>query len=120
MAIVVDPTLESAVERIAHALALPAQQIANEAIRTHLDFLRRQQLEEEAQAFVRLHPQLVQRYYNQFVAIHKGEVVDNDPSFEALFVRIQAQLGDLPVLIQQVLDRPIEGFGRPCQSARHR
>lgn len=108
MAIVVDPTLESAVESIAQLLARPAQQIADEAIRTHLDLLRKRQLQEEALAFTRLYPQLVEHYRNQFVAIHKGEVVDNDPSFEVLFLRIQSRLGDLPVLIQQVLDTPVE------------
>lgn len=108
MAIVVDPTLESAVESIAQLLARPAQQIADEAIRAHLDFLRTRQLEEEAQAFVRHHPQWVRRYHNQFVAIHKGDVVDNDTSFELLFLRVQSRFGDLPVLIQRVLETPIE------------
>ncbi|HRJ42044.1 MAG: hypothetical protein KJZ86_01110 [Caldilineaceae bacterium] len=108
MAIVVDSRLESAVERLARMLARPAQQIADEAIRAHLAYLRAQQLEEEAQAYLRLHPALVKPYKNQFVALHKGRVVDSDADFEELFLRVQSRLGDLPVLIQQVLDSPVE------------
>ncbi len=108
MSIVVDPTLENAVERLARMLARPAQQIADEAIRAHLDLLRSQQLKEEAQAYARLHPELLSRYRGQFVAVHNGRVVDSDAEFESLFLRLQARLGDLPVLIQQVLDFPVE------------
>lgn len=108
MPIVVDPMLENAVESIARMLARPAQQIADEAIRAHLDLLRSQRLEEEAQAYARLHPELLSRYGGQFVAVHNGQVVDSDAEFESLFLRVRSWLGDLPVLIQQVSDSPVE------------
>ncbi len=119
MSIVVDPVLEIALDNMAQVLALPVEQIADDAIRSHLDYLRAQQLAQEAQAYARLHPELVKHFFNQFVAIHKGQLLDNDEDFETLFLRVQSRLGDLPVLIQQVLDSPVEewSFRSPRQES---
>ena len=108
MSIVVDPTLESALDEIAQMLTRPAAQIAADAIRSHLEYLHAQQLTVETQAYARLHPELVRRYRNQFVAIHSGKLFDSDMDFETLFLRVQSRLGNLPVLIQQVLESAIE------------
>ena len=102
MAIVVDPVLESALDEIAELLERPAQEIAGDAIRNHLDYLRREQLALEAQAYQRLHPGLVAQNLHQFVAIRDGGLVDSDADFERLFLRLQERFGTLPVLIRQV------------------
>ncbi len=38
-----------------------------------------------------------------YVAIHNGEVVDNDTDVRALHLRIRQQFGRIPVLLRQVM-----------------
>ena len=42
--------------------------------------------------------------------MHHGQVIDSDPDFEPLYLRVQEQFGDVVVLIQQVRETPIEEF----------
>ena len=102
MAISIEPALQSKLDRMAQFLGQPADEIAAEAIRVHLEELDTRALEVEAEAYARLHPQLKEHYLNQFVAIHNGQMVDVDADFEALFLRVQEKLGDRPVLIRRV------------------
>ncbi len=61
-----------------------------------------------------MYAQLKTRYLGQYVAIHKGQLVDTDADCGSLFLRIQKQYGDLIVLIRQVRETPDEvyHFGR--------
>jgi hypothetical protein len=72
-----------------------------------------QKLEAEAQAFERMHPQLVKQYLGQFVAVHEGQIADADVDFEALFLRLQERLGDVPVLIRPVGTEPTPELRAP-------
>ena len=83
------------------------EEFVNQAVRERLEQLEDQKLKAEAQAFERLHPQLVQQYFGQFVAVHEGQVVDVDADFGTLFLRVQKQLGDVIVLIRQVRAEPV-------------
>jgi RNA binding exosome subunit len=108
MSIIVDPTLESALDEMARLLDRSVDEIANEAIRSHLEHLQAQQLTVEANAYALMHADLQAHYLGEFVAIHNGEVIDHDPKFESIFLRVQARLGGVPVLIRQVGESPIE------------
>jgi len=64
-----------------------------------------QRLQPEREAFQRLLPELLKTHKGQFVAIHKGEVVDADTDNRELAKRIYA--GKLfPVYIQLVSEQP--------------
>jgi prevent-host-death family protein len=64
-----------------------------------------QSLQPEREAFQRLLPELLKTHKGQFVAIHKGEVVDADMDNRELAKRIYA--GKLfPVYIQLVSEQP--------------
>ncbi len=93
---------------MAQSLSRPPEEIVNEAISEHLERLSEQKLEAEIEAFEELYPTLKAHYPHQFVAVHNGQVVDADPEFEPLFLRIQSHFGDAPVLIRLVGNSPEE------------
>ncbi len=110
MSISLEPALQSKLDRMARLLGKPADDIATEAIHAYLEELDARTLAVEEQAYRRLYPQLKERYLGLFVAIHNGEVVDTDPDFEPLFLRVQERLGDRPVLMRRVGDTPAEEY----------
>lgn len=64
----------------------------------------------EQQAYERQHQQLLAHYKGQYIAMFRGEIVDNDVDDIALSRRIRSQYGSTPVLITPVLDEPIQTF----------
>ncbi|HEX8684185.1 MAG TPA: hypothetical protein VF707_17820 [Ardenticatenaceae bacterium] len=102
----IEPSLQLKVEQLARFLGRPPEAIVEEAINEHLDQLSVQKLDAEIASFERMHSVLKEMYLNQFVAVHEGQVIDSDAEFEPLFLRIQARLGDLAVLIRQVGESP--------------
>jgi predicted DNA-binding protein len=102
----IEPALQMKVEQLARFLGRPPEAIVEEAINEHLDQLGAQKLDAEISAFERMHPTLKEKYLDQFVAVHDGQVIDSDAEFEPLFLRIQARLGDLAVLMRQVGESP--------------
>jgi predicted transcriptional regulator len=102
----IEPTLRTRVEQIAQRLGKPAEEIVEEAIQEHLDHLDLQKLQEEGAAFKQMHADLKARYFNQYVAVHQGQVVDSDAEFEPLVLRVQSQFGDVPIYISRVAETP--------------
>ncbi len=60
------------------------------------------EIEAERAAFLRLHPDLWEKYPEQYVAILGGKVVDHDADKVALFKRIDARYPGVFVLMRQV------------------
>ncbi|MCB0013393.1 MAG: hypothetical protein KDE34_15885 [Anaerolineales bacterium] len=60
----------------------------------------------EEAAWQRLHPELVNSYKGQYAAIFQGQLVDHDPSFDALFRRISARFPEQFVWIDRVRAEP--------------
>jgi predicted DNA-binding protein len=110
MAITLRPSLQTKLDQIARRLGKSPEEIADEAIRAHLEELDMDALEEEMQAYERLYPELRQQYVGQIVAISTGRVVDADSDFEALFLRVQQQHGDRPVPFRRVGDTAVEEY----------
>jgi predicted DNA-binding protein len=110
MSITLDPKLQSKLDQTAEKLGKLAEEIASEAIRTHLEELDADAIDEEERAYQRLYPELREQYPQQYVAIYEGRVIDSDPDFEELFVRIKKQLGDRVVLMRRVGDSPVEEY----------
>ena len=65
------------------------------------------QVEREKAAYIRLHSQLKEQYAGQYVAIHGGELVDQDSDYGALFERIDDRYPDDFVWLTRVEDEPI-------------
>jgi hypothetical protein len=65
-------------------------------------------MEREQAAFRRLHPELVARYPNEFVAIHNGAVVGHDKSQLELVAHINEEYPEQVVLVRAVRAEPEE------------
>jgi hypothetical protein len=65
-------------------------------------------MEREQAAFRRLHPELVARYPDEFVAIHNGEVVGHDKNQLELVTRIDEEYPGQVVLVRAVRAEPEE------------
>ena len=98
--------LADRLEQIAKAEGLEAEELINRALSEYLESLEREKLAAEARSFEKMHTALKEKYLGQFVAMHNGQVVDADADFEALFLRIQARFGHVPVLIRRVSENP--------------
>lgn len=100
--ITIEPALQTKLDQLARSVGRPLEEIVTEAINEHLERLNEQQLEADIQVFEQIYPDLKAQYMGQFVAIYAGQVIDADTDFERLFLRVQARLGDLTVLIRPV------------------
>ena len=60
-------------------------------------------MQREKDAFIAMHPQLVQTYLGEYVAIHQGKLIDHDKDDVELIERMRAKLPDEVVLITEVL-----------------
>ncbi len=59
-------------------------------------------MQHEVDAFRAMRIDLLAKYANQYVAIYQGRVIDHDSDQLDLFLRIDKQYPDDPVLIRQV------------------
>jgi len=101
------PNLVERVNQMVKDKEATVEEFVNQAVQERLEQLEDQKLKAEVQAFERLHPQLVQRHFGQFVAVHKGQVVDVDADFGVLFLRVRKRLGNVIVLMRQVRAEPV-------------
>lgn len=67
-------------------------------------------LHAEVDAFRRLHPELLESYLNQYVAIFQGKLVDHDADKLALYKRIEVAYPNDFVLMRPVLEQPEREF----------
>ncbi len=67
---------------------------------------RQPMMEIERQAFITMHPRLVEKFLGQYVAIYQGNLIDYDSDELALVDRIQEKYPDEVVLITEVLSNP--------------
>lgn len=88
--------------QLARVRAVDASVLAGEAIRTYLRFEAQRTMQQEAEAFRRLHAELLTTIPGQYAAIFQGQLVDHDLDQLALFQRIEARFPGMPVLIRQV------------------
>lgn len=100
---------------LAESLASAADQmetsveaVIQEAIRQYLATRRREQLEQEIAAYKAMHARLWQELRGMWVAIHGGELVDQDRDKTALYRRIRDRFGRIPVLMREVKAEAIE------------
>ena len=59
-------------------------------------------MQQEIAAFHDLHPELLEHFPGQYVAVYQGQVVDHDSEQLALYLRIRQRYPDEVVLIRQV------------------
>ena len=94
--------LERAVESYLSAAATTSEP------RSEISAAQRFQIDKEHQAFVALHPGLLESYADQYVAMREGQVIDHDHDRVALSRRVRARYGNQPVLIAPVLQQAVQ------------
>jgi hypothetical protein len=65
-----------------------------------------QAMTQEEAAYENLHPELIQRYAGQYVAIWQEQLIDHDVDELVLLARIEGQYGNEVVLMKQVRPLP--------------
>lgn len=88
--------------KIAVAHSTSPEDLVAKAIR---DLLRAEAslvLARETKAFRLIHPQLLQKYAGEYVALHQGKLIDHDMDQFALYLRVDEQYPDEVILIKQV------------------
>jgi hypothetical protein len=97
-------------EEMAHHYGLEVNELLNNALRNYRRRLDEAKIEAEKQQFLRQHAQLKENYLGQFIALHQGQVIDHDQTFETLHRRVRQKYGREAILIRRVEvepDRPL-------------
>lgn len=114
VALEIEDRLLSQLERKARSENVDVQVIAQRAIQKYvlneadeqaevqqLDEAR-EKMDQEIAAYRAMHPQLSETHLGQQVAVFQGQLVDSDPDFLALFLRIQERYPDEVVMMREV------------------
>lgn len=101
-AIVLEADLTERLIETAQVRDIQPNDLLEQAVRTYLRQIDRETIRSEVEAFRRMHSALVQQFLHQWVAIHRGEVVDSDADFQSLHQRIRDRYGRFPVLLRRV------------------
>jgi predicted transcriptional regulator len=96
------PDLSERLQKNAYQSQKSVSELVNEAVEQYLHTQQRQIIDREIEAYIQLHPTLWRTIPNHWVAIHNGEVVDQDSDRISLNGRVRAKYGQTPVLIRQV------------------
>ena len=104
--ITLQPQLAKQLEELAAQKSVETEELVEAAIRAYLRQIERGKIKAEAEAFRSMHTELAQKYLGQYVAIHEGQVVDNDEDFQVLHARIRKRFGHQPVLLRRVEAKP--------------
>ncbi len=104
--VVVELELYKRIEEAAVEHEASTDEIFAEAVRSYLWDLRRRKISEESKIYRQRYPELKDRYLGQYIAMHKGQVVDHDTDFKLLRQRVRKRFGRTPVLMTLVKDSP--------------
>lgn len=99
--------LRKTLEQYAEHQNRSVDQLINEAIRNYIEDIHARELAREQQAYESMHTELLRTHAGKWVAVHRGSVVDSDEDDVALHQRVLGRLGDVPVLLTRVEDKPI-------------
>lgn len=98
--------LRETLEKDAEQEARSVNEIVNEAVERYLRERQLAKLDAEIAAYEQLHPELRQKYFGHWVALHEQKLVDHDSDRAALYGRVRARYGRTAVLIRQVTEQP--------------
>lgn len=100
------PDLQSFVEKNAGQQSKTVSDIVNEALEHYAEEQSLRKLDQEIKAYELLHPQLKEKLFGEWVAVHEQKLVDHDQDGGLLYKRIREKYGSTAVLIRQVEEQP--------------
>ena len=107
-AISLTPELTESLESAALQSQRSVSELIQEAVSGYLAARWREQLEQEITAYESMHAELWRDLPGMWVAIHNGELVDQDRDKVALYRRTRDRFGRIPVLMREVKAAPTE------------
>ncbi|MBL7062695.1 MAG: hypothetical protein ISS49_00620 [Anaerolineae bacterium] len=90
------------IRQVADDLKTTIEELVDTAIRRYLRQEAEKKIRREERHFCTQHAQLLDQYAGQFIAMHKGRVVDSDADELVLYLRIRQRFQKVGVLIKQV------------------
>jgi len=100
----IEPLLYQRAERVAHEQSATIGDILNSALQLYFWELDRRKITEESAMYRRQHAQLRSEYLGEYIAMHKGSVVDHDKDFIRLRQRIRQRFPGTTVMITLVTE----------------
>jgi len=108
----IEQTLYQRAEQVAREQSRSISDLLNAALQSYLWELDRRKIAEEGAHYRRQHAQLRQEYLGEYIAMHKGAVVDHGEEFTQLRQRVQERLPGTAVMITLVTEEPISTLAR--------
>ncbi len=108
--VTIDPELYQRIQAARHNKQPDV--LVNEAVRRYLWELDRAIISQETAEYRRQHAQIKASYLGQYIAMHKGQVVDHDSDFATLRQRIRQRFGRTPIMMTHVEELPDPEFTR--------
>ncbi len=105
--------LATEVRQMAEGEGLPAEEVVEAAIRQYRVTARHKKLKAEAEWWANTPAEFRAQYANRYVAVLKGQVVDDDADEDILFERVYQQFSGEVVLITPAQGRPIIRIRHP-------
>ena len=105
--VAIEPALYQRVEQAAIDSQVSTGEMVTQALRRYLWELDRRKIAAERKVYGRQHAELKDRYLGEYIAMHKGQVVDHDVDFPALRQRVRQRFGRTAVMITRV-DEAVE------------
>ena len=102
----VDNTLFNQIAQAARQDKATPDEITREAFRLYFWERQQREISAEVKQFRAQHEQLKTQYLGQYIAMHKGKVVDHAKEFAELHSRVRARFGSRGVLITLVEETP--------------
>lgn len=106
--VLLKPELSETLQRDAQETNQTIDELVNDVVEGYLQRRHQEKLEQEIAAYVTFHPQLLEKYAGQWVAIHQQTVVDHDVDGAALYRRIRTKYGRIAILIREVNAHPTD------------
>ncbi len=106
IAVGIEPDLYQRMEQAAIENRVSTDEMLARALRRYLWELDRRKIAEEMKAYRLKHAELKREYLGQYIAMHRGQVMDHDVDFQALRCRVRQQFGHTAVMITRVDETP--------------
>ena len=101
-----DAKTARSLEWLARSRDVDPHSLAVEAIQAHVRVEAQKAMEQEVEAFKKMHSQLMASIPGEYAAIYQGQLIDHDPDMLELLRRIESHYPGQPVLIRQVQAEP--------------
>lgn len=98
--------VDELVELQQESSAMPIHDIVERVLQQYLFRQRQEKIARERRWYEAHHPDLVQQYRGQYVAVHNGRVIDKDQEGRALSKRVRQKYGRLAIAIIHIADTP--------------